>query len=50
MDDIGAFALAGLGIYAQLFVFPFLPFLIKLLLFPATFTEWVLTMFVSAAV
>lgn len=50
IDDIGAFALAGVGIYTQIFVFPFLPFLVKLLLFPATFTEWILTMFVSAAV
>lgn len=46
-DDAFAFLLAGLGIYGQLFVWSKLPFIVKLLLFPATLTEWLLSMLVS---
>jgi len=50
LDDAFAFLLAGIGVFGQLFVWNRLPLLIKLLLFPATFTEWVLSMLVSMQV
>lgn len=49
-DDAFAFFLAGIGIFGQLFIWNRLPFLIKLILFPLTFTEWILSFLVSASV
>mmetsp|Transcript_20103 Transcript_20103/g.35731 ORF Transcript_20103/g.35731 Transcript_20103/m.35731 type:complete len:394 (+) Transcript_20103:105-1286(+) len=50
LDDGVAFLLAAIGVYGQLFVWSRLPILIKLLMFPATFTESILSMLVSASV
>lgn len=47
LDDIAAWCLVGLGIYTQLFLFTYLPLIIKLLFFPAFVTEWLLTTLVS---
>jgi hypothetical protein len=50
VDDAVALLLAALGVYGQLFVWARLPFIIKLLFFPATLLEWVLSFLVSASV
>ncbi|GBG27057.1 Hypothetical Protein FCC1311_032802 [Hondaea fermentalgiana] len=50
LDDATAFLLAGLGIYGQLFLYTKLPFIIKLILFPATVSEYILTFMVSTSV
>jgi len=47
IDDILAWALVGVGIYSQIFLFTYLPFIIKLLFFPAFITEWLLTTLVT---
>lgn len=47
LDDILAWVLVALGIYSQLFLFTYLPFIIKLMFFPAFITEWILTMLVT---
>lgn len=47
LDDILAWGLVVVGIYAQLFVFTYLPFLIKLMIFPLFLCEWILTTLVS---
>lgn len=47
LDDIAAWALVVVGIYSQLLLFTYLPFIIKLLFFPAFFTEFVLTTLVT---
>jgi hypothetical protein len=47
LDDILAWALVALGIYSQLFLFTYLPFIIKLAFFPAFITEWILTTLVT---
>jgi hypothetical protein len=49
-DDAVALLLAALGVYGQLFVWARLPFIVKLLFFPATLLEWVLSFLVSASV
>lgn len=48
LDDILAWALVAVGIYAQIFLFTSLPFIIKLLFFPAFLIEWILTSLVSS--
>jgi len=47
LDDILAWCLVGVGIYSQLFLFTYLPFIIKLAFFPAFVTEWILTTLVT---
>ena len=47
LDDILAWFLVVLGIYSQLFLFTYLPFIVKLLFFPAFLTEWILTTLVT---
>jgi len=47
LDDIFAWLLVGVGIYSQLFLFTYLPFIIKLAFFPAFITEWLLTTLVT---
>jgi len=47
LDDILAWGLVVVGIYSQLFLFTYLPFIIKLLFFPAFVTEWLLTTLVT---
>uniref|UniRef100_A0A7S3PPR9 Uncharacterized protein n=1 Tax=Aplanochytrium stocchinoi TaxID=215587 RepID=A0A7S3PPR9_9STRA len=49
-DEACAGVLTLLGIYSQFFVFPYLPFLVQLLFFPASFTEWILSIFVSLSI
>lgn len=46
-DDIFAWFLVFLGIYSQIFLFTYLPFIIKLIFFPAFFIEFILTTLVS---
>ncbi|KAH9259263.1 hypothetical protein BASA81_002306 [Batrachochytrium salamandrivorans] len=48
LDDILAWALVVVGIYSQIFLFTSLPFVIKLMFFPAFLTEWLLTTLVSS--
>mmetsp|Transcript_25148 Transcript_25148/g.54300 ORF Transcript_25148/g.54300 Transcript_25148/m.54300 type:complete len:350 (-) Transcript_25148:232-1281(-) len=50
VDDAVAFVLAGLGIYGQLFIWSELPILIKLIMFPFSIVESLLSMLVSASV
>lgn len=47
LDDILVWFLVVFGIYSQLFLFTYLPFIIKLLFFPAFLTEWILTTLVT---
>jgi hypothetical protein len=47
LDDILAWALVAVGIYSQLFLFTYLPFIIKLAFFPAFLAEWILTTLVT---
>ena len=47
LDDILAWALVAIGIYSQIFLFTYLPFIIKLAFFPAFITEWLLTTLVT---
>jgi hypothetical protein len=47
LDDIFAWLLVAVGIYSQLFLFTYLPFIIKLAFFPAFVTEWLLTTLVT---
>jgi len=50
VDDGIALGLAVLGIYSQLFIFTRLPFIVRLVLFPFTFSEYTLQFLVSVAV
>lgn len=47
IDDILAWVLVGVGIYSQIFLFTYLPFIIKLMFFPAFLTEFLLTSLVT---
>ena len=46
-DDILTWILVVVGIYSQIFLFTYLPLIIKLLFFPAFITEWLLTALVT---
>jgi hypothetical protein len=50
LDDAAAFLLAALGVYGQLFLWYRLPFIVELVLLPATLLEWLLSFLVSASV
>jgi hypothetical protein len=47
LDDILVWVMVAIGIYSQLFLFTYLPFIIKLLFFPAFITEWLLTTLIT---
>jgi len=47
LDDVLAWALVVIGIYSQIVLFTYLPFIIKVLFFPAFITEFILTTLVT---
>ena len=47
IDDVIAWGIVVLGIYTQLFIFTYLPFIIKLALLPLFIVEWLLTTLVT---